>query len=287
MTEAPQTASPLDSNHAEFLIRFAGVEYNFFCERTTAFHRGIRKARALRIGGTVITAQPSQYWKLNAQGTGWTYYAAKPVGPVPVAAVVWALADNRKLIETYHQGKTFQWRITKTVASCYKCDAHCEMQSLYWHPYMGIGPQPGIRRKGRWVFSTPICNVCVVEFDTIYRQHVTLPTFEDQHWEFLERPAIDHLASKDRSGYVRWVRKFVAAGKYTAKEFKNLCTDYGNICLRCGKLRPLVADHVIPLAKGGCNDITNIQPLCAKCNGIKSDKSTDYRKRRRKISTQA
>jgi hypothetical protein len=31
-------------------------------------------------------------------------------------------------------------------------------------------------------------------------------------------------------------------------------------------------DHIVPLAKGGCNDITNIQLLCHECNSLKSDK---------------
>lgn len=30
-------------------------------------------------------------------------------------------------------------------------------------------------------------------------------------------------------------------------------------------------DHIIPLAQGGLNDVTNIQLLCDKCNGKKSD----------------
>jgi 5-methylcytosine-specific restriction endonuclease McrA len=35
----------------------------------------------------------------------------------------------------------------------------------------------------------------------------------------------------------------------------------------------------VPLLSGGTDDITNIQPLCAKCNSRKGIAHTDYRKR--------
>jgi 5-methylcytosine-specific restriction endonuclease McrA len=49
-------------------------------------------------------------------------------------------------------------------------------------------------------------------------------------------------------------------------------------CLRCGTdYVSLTADHVVPLCKGGANDITNIQPLCLRCNSQKGAAETDYR----------
>lgn len=73
------------------------------------------------------------------------------------------------------------------------------------------------------------------------------------------------------------------SGSYTEAEWQALCEFYDNRCLSCGlkvedtpegKLSP---DHVIPIAKGGSNDISNIQPLCLSCNLKKHTTIIDYR----------
>lgn len=40
----------------------------------------------------------------------------------------------------------------------------------------------------------------------------------------------------------------------------------GHLCRRCGSGRFPEVDHVIPLAKGGSNDPSNLQVLCRSCN---------------------
>jgi 5-methylcytosine-specific restriction endonuclease McrA len=62
------------------------------------------------------------------------------------------------------------------------------------------------------------------------------------------------------------------------KEFTDLCKKYDDKCLRCGLVKKLSMDHIIPLSKGGSNYITNIQPLCKSCNSKKATETTDYRK---------
>lgn len=72
-------------------------------------------------------------------------------------------------------------------------------------------------------------------------------------------------------------RKKGATGSHTLQEWNALCERYGHICLACGQRLPLTEDHIVPLVKGGTDDISNIQPLCRPCNSRKGTQTTDYR----------
>jgi hypothetical protein len=47
----------------------------------------------------------------------------------------------------------------------------------------------------------------------------------------------------------------------------------GVYCAKCGSTENIEIDHIIPIMKGGDNDITNLQFLCRSCN---SKKGTSY-----------
>lgn len=52
----------------------------------------------------------------------------------------------------------------------------------------------------------------------------------------------------------------------------------GNCCLKCSSREDLAIDHIVPLASGGDNAITNLQTLCKRCNSSKGNSTKDYRK---------
>lgn len=53
---------------------------------------------------------------------------------------------------------------------------------------------------------------------------------------------------------------------------------YGEKCLCCGSTENICIDHIIPIWKGGKNELSNLQPLCKSCNSRKGVKIIDYRK---------
>ncbi len=69
-------------------------------------------------------------------------------------------------------------------------------------------------------------------------------------------------------------RKFAAEGFHSNQEWELLKKQYAYRCAHCKQSALLTRDHIIPLSKGGSDNIVNIQPLCKPCNSAKRDKLT-------------
>jgi hypothetical protein len=67
-----------------------------------------------------------------------------------------------------------------------------------------------------------------------------------------------------------------AAGTLSVADWELVLDVYGRACLACGK-DEVTIDHVVPVSRGGANDISNVQPLCNWCNTSKATKTIDYR----------
>lgn len=66
---------------------------------------------------------------------------------------------------------------------------------------------------------------------------------------------------------------------HTFGEWELLKAQYNWTCPACRRHEPdikLTEDHIIPLSKGGGDNIENIQPLCGSCNCKKHDKIVIY-----------
>lgn len=66
-----------------------------------------------------------------------------------------------------------------------------------------------------------------------------------------------------------------ALGKIDFDGWKEKCRQLNNLCQICFKTEPEVTitiDHILPVAKGGTNNLDNLQPLCMDCNRKKHAK---------------
>jgi len=59
-------------------------------------------------------------------------------------------------------------------------------------------------------------------------------------------------------------------GSHTLEEWETVKQRQNYVCALCKRGLPLTKDHIVSLAKGGSNNIDNIQALCKSCNCRKS-----------------
>lgn len=67
-------------------------------------------------------------------------------------------------------------------------------------------------------------------------------------------------------------RRKKARGTLTLQDTKTVYQSF-QICPYCNINKPDTIDHVIPLSKGGTNDLSNVVAVCRSCNSKKRDKT--------------
>lgn len=78
---------------------------------------------------------------------------------------------------------------------------------------------------------------------------------------------------------LRVARLKAVGGFHTITEWETLKAQYDWTCPACKTQEPqikLTKDHIIPVSKGGSDNIENIQPLCGSCNSKKHTKTLRY-----------
>lgn len=99
-------------------------------------------------------------------------------------------------------------------------------------------------------------------------------------WRKANKDKLAHYASTRR------VRKIGNGGTHTLQEWKDLVKKFNGKCFYCADPeRPVTKDHLIPISKGGTDDIENIVPACRNCNSEKGSLTADqYLSRKQKAS---
>lgn len=97
----------------------------------------------------------------------------------------------------------------------------------------------------------------------------------------LEQKIFELLQDDDVTSQ-KGVYKYVLSGDeralsiraFTEKEKLRKYEEQGGVCPKCGgtfEYKDMAGDHIVPWSAGGHTVVSNLQMLCRRCNGIKSD----------------
>ncbi len=114
---------------------------------------------------------------------------------------------------------------------------------------------------------------CLKQRRVYYENH------KEADQEYQKRYRCNHPNKIREKQHRRRSRKLQSEGTWTAADWQALLIHYRK-CPSCNRqwsdlIRP-TADHITPLAVGGSNYISNIQPLCQSCNSSKLTKAIRF-----------
>lgn len=89
----------------------------------------------------------------------------------------------------------------------------------------------------------------------------------DRSWSKPLAKALHHIRIIKRRAL-----KLNCEGSHTVEEWGARKAQYHFRCAYCHRKAKLTEDHIVPLSKGGSNDIENIVPACKHCNSSKGIK---------------
>lgn len=123
------------------------------------------------------------------------------------------------------------------------------------------------------------CKACANAYKpTYYERYKDKVRSSQRRYEQKEEVKARRLEYASKGNKIRRARELAAGGKHTTEQWQQLKQYYGNRCVCCGRSDVRIhRDHVVPICRGGSNDISNIQPLCPDCNKRKGRKTIDYR----------
>lgn len=179
-------------------------------------------------------------------------HAARPVSPASVVALYKTGLSIEQLC--FESGRT-----SRTVRN------YLQKAGVSLRPAAPVVDAPRCAHVGapKWPGQTPeFCRVC-------YYQKYRVGREED-----LRAKARQYYRENREQFYVyvaqRRARKRGASGSHTLAQWRAKIAAYDSCCAYCDvRLERPSREHVIPLCRGGSNNIDNLVPACRSCNGRK------------------
>ena len=131
------------------------------------------------------------------------------------------------------------------------------------------------------------CKICRREYQKRYKEYKRLyqaaygRTHLEEHKRWIAQN-VEHLRLRSRARYYKNPAAFKAqarkrklrlrgmAVRHTEQDWLSLLEAYEYRCFGCGvQSDKLTRDHIVPISKGGGDEIENIAPLCSSCNSKK------------------
>lgn len=138
------------------------------------------------------------------------------------------------------------------------------------------GPAPYVLVDSGWLTGPEIESLSDREFrraiDGLTRSHYHMRLAKARRQMRIERQSLKRRRPEvlRHRRAIRRARERGAPGSHTHAEWLAKIELYAGACAYCGRTdAPLCRDHVVPVAKGGTNDIDNIVPACRPCNSRK------------------
>lgn len=102
-----------------------------------------------------------------------------------------------------------------------------------------------------------------------YRANREYAKARSLEWRRANGARVTHYANKRR------LEKTKNGGTHSLAQWQERVAQFGGCCFYCGQRKPLTRDHVIPVSRGGSDDIGNIVPACRPCNAAKGTLAAD------------
>lgn len=137
-----------------------------------------------------------------------------------------------------------------------------------------------------WCLASSEGNSGTVSFNmTTLRRRIMPDHTIDEIENMIEHlKQLDLLAGEDGEYLIpRWEKHQRPDYDALRNEWRNMCKSISKIifkrdgykCQYCGSNKQLTVDHIIPLSKGGTNEIDNLITSCRYCNSKKHDKTPE------------